>query len=128
MIYVDTSVILAHLLAEDRSPADGLWPDTLVSSRLTIYETWVRLHARKLVASHGDFARDTLGRLAVVELSATVLERVLEPFPVPVRALDALHLATLSFLAAQRQRMKLATYNVRMAEAATRPGFDLHPL
>ena len=128
MIYVDTSVILAHVLAEDRSPADDLWAETLVSSRLTIYETWVRLNARRLAASHGNLAREALGRLAVVELSAIVLERALEPFPAPVRALDALHLATLSFLAGQRQRLKLATYDVRMADAATRLGFELHPL
>ena len=128
MIYVDTSVILAHVLAEDRSPADDLWSETLVSSRLTIYETWVRLNARKLAASHGNLAREALGRLAVVELSLIVLERALEPFPAPVRTLDALHLATLSFLADQRQRLKLATYDVRMAEAATRLGFELHSL
>lgn len=128
MIYVDTSVILAHLLAEDRSPSDALWAEALVTSRLTMYETWVRLNARKLAASHGDLAREALGRLAVVELSPTVLERALEPFPTPVRALDALHLATLAFLTAQRQRPKLATYDVRMADAARRLGFELHPL
>jgi predicted nucleic acid-binding protein len=128
MIYVDTSVILAHVLAEDRSPADALWSETLVSSRLTHYETWVRLHARQLTASHGNLAREALGRLAVVELSPVVLERALEPFPVPVRALDALHLATLYFLAAQRQRPKLATYDTRMADAAARLGVELYAM
>jgi uncharacterized protein len=128
VIYVDTSVILAHLLAEDRSPADDLWAETLVSSRLTVYETWVRLNDRRLAVSHGNLAREALGRLAIVELSALVLERALEPFPAPVRALDALHLATLAFLTSQRQRLKLATYDLRMADAATRLGFELHPL
>ena len=78
--------------------------------------------------SHGNLAREALGRLAIVELSANVLERALEPFPVPVRALDALHLATLAFLTDQRQRLKLATYDLRMADAATRLGFELHSL
>ena len=64
----------------------------------------------------------------MVELSAIVLERALEPFPAPVRALDALHLATLAFLAGQRQRLKLATYDQRMADAARRLGFELHPV
>ena len=128
MIYVDTSVVLAHLLAEDRGPSDAFWGETLVTSRLTEYETWVRLHARRLAASHGNTAREVLGHLAVVELSPTVLERALDPFPVAVRALDALHLATLSYLAAQRQRPALATYDPRMADAATRLGFPLHPL
>ena len=34
MIYVDTSVVLAELLAEDRSPPARLWESDLVSSRL----------------------------------------------------------------------------------------------
>ena len=128
MIYVDTSVILAHLLSEDVSPGDALWSETLVSSRLTHFETWTRLHARGLGPSHGNLAREALGRLAVVELSPMVLERAIEPFPVPVRALDALHLATLFFLATQRQRPRLATYDARMADAATKLGFELHPV
>jgi len=38
MIYLDTSVVLAELLAEDERPPDSLWDDTLVSSRLLEYE------------------------------------------------------------------------------------------
>ena len=78
MIYLDTSVALAHLLAEDRVPPDALWDETLVSSRL------------------------------------------LEPFPVPVRTLDALHLASIEFLRAQRQDVTLASTGSRMIEAARR--------
>jgi predicted nucleic acid-binding protein len=128
MIYVDTSVILAHVLAEDRSPDDALWNETLVSSRLTHYETWTRLHGRRLGSSHGSLAREALGRLAIVELSPVVLERALDAFPVPVRALDALHLATLAFLVGHKQHPALATYDTRMADAAVKMGFDLHAL
>ena len=128
MIYVDTSVILAHVLAEDQSPDDALWNETLVSSRLTHYETWTRLHARRLGTSHGSLAREALGRLAIVELSPLVLDRALDAFPVPMRTLDALHLATLAFLVGQKQRPALATYDARMADVAARLGFDLHPL
>jgi hypothetical protein len=39
VIYLDTSVLLAHLLAEHRSPPDALWAETLVASRLLEYET-----------------------------------------------------------------------------------------
>ena len=53
MIYVDTSVVLAQLLAEDRSPPARLWNETLVASRLMEYEIWTRLHARQLAESHG---------------------------------------------------------------------------
>ena len=62
MIYLDTSVALAHLLAEDRHPPDQLWTEVLVSSRLLEYELWNRLHARGLAASHGAAARTLLRR------------------------------------------------------------------
>ena len=57
MIYLDTSVALAHLLAEARAPDSGLWDEVLVSSRLLQYEIWNWLHARGLTASHGVAAR-----------------------------------------------------------------------
>jgi len=93
VIYLDTSVALAHLLAEDRRPPPELWQEELVTSRLLEYEVWNRLHARDLARSHGDVARLMLARLAWLELHPKVLERALQPFPTPVRTLDALHLA-----------------------------------
>jgi hypothetical protein len=33
LVYLDTSVALAHLLAEDRRPPDALWERVLASSR-----------------------------------------------------------------------------------------------
>ena len=81
MIYLDTSVALAHLLAEDREPPERLWQEPLISSRLIEYEIWTRIHARKLSRSHADEARALLGRLALVEMAPPVLIRALEPFP-----------------------------------------------
>ena len=69
MIYLDTSVALAHLLAEDREPPERLWQEPLISSRLIEYELWTRIHARKLSRSHADEARALLGRLALIELA-----------------------------------------------------------
>lgn len=118
MIYLDTSVALAHLLAEDRSPAPSLWEAQLVSSRLLEYEVWNRLHARRLGASHADAARELLSSLAFVELSRSVLARALEPFPTLVRTLDAIHLASADFLRRQGLPIRLASYDRRMNEAA----------
>ena len=78
MIYVDTSVVLAQLLAEDRRPPARLWNETLVASRLMEYEIWTRLHARQLAESHGEAARLLIGRIALLELSSPVLTRALE--------------------------------------------------
>ncbi|MCU1381731.1 MAG: hypothetical protein JWL71_428 [Acidobacteria bacterium] len=118
MIYVDTSVALAHLLSEDRRPPDSMWDETLVSSRLLEYELWNRLHALGAAQTHGNHARELLQRLAFLELVAPVLAPALEPFPVPVRTLDALHLASIDFLRAQRQDVSLASYDTRMIDAA----------
>lgn len=45
MIYVDTSVVLAHLLAEDRRPPAALWDEVLIACRLVDEEIWTRLNA-----------------------------------------------------------------------------------
>ena len=120
MIYLDSSVALAHLLAEDRAPPDSLWQQTLVSSRLLEYEVWNRLNSNRLGASHGDAARALIDRLAMIELSPPVLVRALEPFPMPLRTLDALHLASIEFLRSQGQTLELATYDDRLATVARR--------
>ena len=118
MIYVDSSVALAHLLAEDRSPPDSFWQGSLISSRLLEYEVWTRLHARKLGRSHGELARELIGRMALVELAPAVLARAAEPFALAVRTLDALHLASIEFLRASGQSIELATYDQRMLATA----------
>lgn len=128
MIYLDTSVALAQLLAEDRSPPDGLWAESLVSSRLLEYELWTRLHARNLGRSHAEPARLLLGRVAFLELAPPVLGRALDPFPLPVRTLDALHLASMEFLRSQGQTVQLATYDERLLAVAGRLGIARFPL
>ena len=118
MIYLDSSVALAHLLAEDRSPPESIWQEMLVSSRLLEYEVWNRIQARRLGCSHGEAVRALIGRLALVELAPRVLARALEPFPVPVRTLDALHLASIEFLRARGQTVELASFDGRLLAAA----------
>ena len=118
MIYLDTSVVLAHLLAEDRVPPEPLWSQPLVTSRLLHYEAWARLQARGLGSSHGDSLRGILARIAVMEMQPLVLQRALEAFPTPVRTLDALHLSSVEFLRAHGQPVRLASYDERMVAAA----------
>lgn len=118
MIYLDTSVALAHLLAEDRRPPASLWEEPLVSSRLLQYEIWNRLHARNLGTAHRNNARGLIERVHLVELAPAVLARALDPFPLPVRTLDALHLASIAFLRSLGQAVKLASYDERFTAAA----------
>jgi predicted nucleic acid-binding protein len=119
VIYLDTSVALAHLLAEDRQPPIRLWQEELVSSRLLQYELWTRLNARGLAQSHREAALELESRISFLELVPPVLQRALEPFPVPMRTLDALHLASAVFLKSQVKRVQLASYDERQLRAAT---------
>ena len=128
MIYVDTSVALAHLFAEDRCPPRSFWTETLVSSRLLEYEIWTRLHAREATASRGEAAQEVIARISLLELAPLVLARALDPFPVSVRTLDALHLASCQFLRDRGQRVELASYDYRMANAAGALGIPLRDL
>jgi predicted nucleic acid-binding protein len=118
VIYLDSSVALAHLLAEDRVPPQRLWHEPLISSRLLEYEVWTRIHARRLASSHGESVRNLVERVALLELAPPVLSRALESFARPVRTLDALHLASMEFLRIQGQPVELATYDQRLARAA----------
>ena len=113
MIYLDSSVALAYLLAEDRFPPDALWDQPLVSSRLLECEIWNRINAHQLQNSHGDAVRNLIGRVAIIEMVGPVLARALQPFPVPVRTLDASTSRRLSLSAPKSRAWSLpVTMNV----------------
>jgi hypothetical protein len=118
LIYVDTSVLLAQLLTEEKRPPRRLWEEGLVSSRLLEYEAWSRLQRRALGDTHGPLLERMLGSIAFLELRQDVLARAKDPFPVPVRTLDALHLSSLAFLAERGVRAPLASYDERLVAAA----------
>jgi predicted nucleic acid-binding protein len=126
VIYLDTSVALAYLLTEDRSLPASFWQIPLISSRLLEYEVWNRIHARGLARSHGEEARALIGRIALIELAPPVLVRALEPFPIAVRTLDALHLASIEFLRSRRQSVELASYDERLCAGARALGISIY--
>jgi PIN domain len=118
MIYLDSSVALAYPLAEDRFPSDELWNEQLVSSRLLECEIWNRINAHRLQSSHGEAGRNLIGRVAMIEMVGPVLARAMQPFPIAVPTLDAIHLAALEFIRAQKQDVQLASYDDRLVAAA----------
>jgi predicted nucleic acid-binding protein len=117
VIYLDSSVALAQLFAENRQPPEDLWRELLTASRLLSYEVWNRVYSRRLERLHEE-VRAMLDTVTFVELTPVVLARALEPFPQPVRTLDALHLATIDFLRNQGQFIELATYDARLLAGA----------
>jgi len=122
--YVDSSVVLAYLIGEARVPPASFWNTALVSSRLLQYEVWNRIHARQLSASRGSETRTLLTGVEMIEMTEPVLARALTPFPVAVRTLDALHLATAEFLRAQGEPVELASYDTRLLAAAQALGIS----
>ncbi|MGA8756660.1 MAG: PIN domain-containing protein [Stellaceae bacterium] len=118
MIYIDSSVLLADLFVEAQAPRQTLWEEDLASSRLLAFEVWTRINARNLINSHGDRARGLLARVNLTEMTEDVLERALEPFPIAVRTLDALHLATMAYHRGQGEPVELASYDGRLLAAA----------
>ena len=72
--------------------------------------------------------RALLGRVALLELAAPVLARALEPCPMSVRTLDAVHLASLEFVRSHGQTVRLTSYDERLLSAARRLGVEVHTL
>jgi PIN domain len=128
VIYIDSSVTLAHLLLEPRSPPASLWNGPLVSSQLLEYEVWNRIHAYGLGRSHANEAQALLMRVDLIEMTATVLARALEPFPTPIRTLDALHLCTIEYVRNRRQTVELASYDNRLLATARALGISVAAL
>jgi predicted nucleic acid-binding protein len=126
VVYLDSSVALAHLLAEDRRPAADFWNQTLIGSRLVEYEVSTRLNNLRISAAAMETATMLLQRIALIELVPEIVRRARDKYPMQVRTLDALHLASIQFLREQGVHLELATYDVRMREAAVKLKIPLH--
>ncbi|MCY3671532.1 MAG: hypothetical protein OXH14_10695 [Alphaproteobacteria bacterium] len=113
MIYIDTSVALANLLAGDRQPPGSLWEEPLLSGRLLQYGMWILLHARGLVDTRGQAVRRLTGRVAMLDLPPVGTG------PGAVRTLDGLHLASCAYLGRTGTGVMLPSYGRHM-NAVTR--------
>jgi uncharacterized protein len=113
--YLDSSVALARLLFEPRAPSASFWQEHLVSSRLLEYEIWNRLHANQPTSA-------LLMGIELPEMERQVLARTRQPWPVAVRTLDSLHLATIEYLRSGGAAVELASYDDRLLAAARAVG------
>lgn len=126
MTYVDTCVVLAELFCERQRPDPSFWTSgDLVSSRLTEFECWVRLHAYGKAVSHGAALVNLLARIDLVAVDEGACMRCRAPFPTPVRTLDALHLATADSLRMAGFVIDVASYDLRLRQAAQAMGFGI---
>ena len=122
MIYLDSSVVLAQIFLEARQPTAMLWSQAIASSRLLEYEVWNRIFARGLGHGLQDEVGAVLRKVGMIELGPQPLRRALRPFPIAVRTLDALHLATMVFLLETGEAVQLASYDNRLLSAAAALG------
>jgi predicted nucleic acid-binding protein len=132
--YLDSSVVLRIVLG-----ARGVLPnwetlEHLVSSALLEVECLRTLDRLQLVdripaeeiAIRRQAIYDLVGRMDIVEITASVLARASQPLPVPLRTLDAIHLATaMLWREAEQEDVELATHDEALALAARAIGFKV---
>ena len=78
-------------------------------------------------ASYANQAKAILSGIDLIELTPVVLARALQPFPISVRTLDALHLATVEFLRGRHYEVLFASFDqplLRVARALDMPIYE----
>lgn len=132
--YIDTSALLRIVLREPGALEDLRAYEALVSSELIAVEsarTIDRLRIQGALTTEEAAERiravsEWLEAIDLVLLRPPVLSRASEPMPVPIGALDAVHLATALIW---RDRMgplpEMATHDTALGAAARTFGFDV---
>ena len=128
MIYVDSSVALAYLLAEASRPSPEFWDLELVSSRLLEYEVWNRIHARYMAEVRSRETQTLLAGVRMIDMTGDVLARALRLWPTPIRTLDALHLATAEYLRREGETIEVASFDSRLITGARALGIPIAAL
>ena len=132
--YVDSSVLLRCVLGEPGALrlADLDPGHTSALAEVECLRTLDRLYAKGRLSPDDLAVRraaviDLLEALEVVDVALPVLRRAAEPFPTPLRTLDALHLAT-ALLWRERHLgdgTAFATHDAELGRAARACGLDV---
>jgi len=125
LIYLDSSVVLSRVFTEANSPSDAFWLQRFTSSRLLEYEVMNRVNQRADLLRRAYSARVLIDNVELIDLSTAALARALTPYPVGVKTLDGLHLATMHYLRANGQSFRLASYDKRLVAAASAMGVEV---
>ena len=132
--YADTSALLRVVLGQP-----GRWDGiglgrTIVTSSLTEVEslrTFDRHHRSGLlsddrVAASRGLALAILESFFVVELSASILRRAADPFPLPLGTLDAIHLSSaLAYGIETGKPVCMVTHDKQLASVARACGLEV---
>lgn len=124
--YLDSSVLLSHILLGKEPIRHALAFARVVSSELIEIECRRVLHRYRLAGELDDetlpVARERLDEVLagidLLELSSQIKQRAMEPFPVNVRTLDALHVATALMVAEDTGGVALFSHDEGMNRCA----------
>jgi hypothetical protein len=138
-LYAESSAVLAWLLDEDATEtvlglltADQL----IIASDLTLIECDRALHRAVAIRELTEAdAADRRGHLATVSshwtllrIGSEVVERARQSFPgLPIRTLDAVHLASLLVARSAVPGLALLSLDPRVRDAAVQLGIELRP-
>ena len=112
------------LLAEDRTPPETLWQETLWRAVCSNTKSGAGSMRAASAGRTAKGERSLIGRVALLEMAPPVLGRALEPFPMPVRTRRLL-LASVELLRGRGQSIELASYDDRLLSAARAMGIPL---
>jgi predicted nucleic acid-binding protein len=136
MKYVDASAVLRVVFREP-GPAVELQPgDRVVASQLVVVETFRAIDRARFAGSLDDRLTaakrkeltELLAMLDLWPIDQHVVDRASGSFAVPIRSLDAIHVATAELLAAAAEGAPLEfwTHNERQAIAAQSRGLNVY--
>jgi hypothetical protein len=132
--YVDSSVLVRFVLHQSGRLAELASFDERLTSQLTQLECLRALDRARLaegldpdvVVARSLVLYEHLRRMSRVALSRSILDRGGQAFPVPVNALDAVHLVTAMQLRERgRPELVFATHDRQQGKAALALGFSV---
>ena len=117
--YLDSSVVLRHILLGEEPIRHALEFPQVVSSELLEIECRRVLHRYRLAGELTDESMAAvrgrldavLGGVDLLEMTKPIKQRAMDPFPVSVRTLDALHVSTALMVADTTDGLSLFSHD-----------------
>lgn len=133
--YLDSSLVLRYILKGESTIKHAFAFELVVSSELLEIECRRVLHRCRMQGELNDHTFVTavsrlekvLAGIALIGLSVEVKKRAMDSFPVVIKTLDALHLATALFCAEKRpeEKIHVFTHDEGMNRCAAVLGFGV---
>lgn len=132
-VYLETSVILRHLLKQNKSIKDwGNWTQAYTSqlSQAEALRTLDRFRIQRIfdeedLALLGQSTHKIFNNLSKIAINETIFNRVCLPFPTSLKTLDAIHLASALLLKEQGQvGLVFLTHDQQLGRGALAVGLE----